>query len=188
MAQTMSNKLFSTADARSSGRQVAFGGMTIAGGMAGAESGNLQNQMTTSFGSKTPTEDFMKQGTNMGLNREDAVHGLFGPDSGDPASTAMENSVAMHAMGLRATSSADEVAAATARMVGFTGPMLVIRPKYPNANHVAEAKKMIVQGIPFMSLRGVDSNQAMTKQAVEMYKFYTAGRGQKRDEPRPESN
>ena len=181
-ADTMSNKLFSTSDARSSDRQVAFSGMKIAGGMAGAESGNLQNQMTTSFGSKTPTEDFMKLGTNMGLNREDAVHGLFGTDSSDPASTAMENSVAMHAMGLRATSSADEVAAATARMVGFTGPMLVIRPKYPNANHMAEAKKMIVQGIPFMSLRGVDSNQAMTKEAVNMYKFYTNAKSNKRDE------
>jgi hypothetical protein len=133
----------------------------------------------------------MESATNAGLNAEDAIHGLFGPDASDPAAGAMENSVAMHAMGLRHTSGSEEIAAATAKLVGFTGPMLVIRPKFPTAAHTAEARKAIIQGIPFLSLRGVDSNEAMAKQAAQMYQFYARAKTNKKDdrnEPRPELN
>jgi hypothetical protein len=162
----------------------AFERQRVAAGLAGIEAGNLKNQMSSSFGPNTPTPDLMEFGTNAGLNAEDAIHGLFGPDSGDPAHGSMENSVAMHAMGLRHTSGSEEIAAATAKLVGFTGPMLVIRPRFPTANHTAEARKAIIQGIPFLSLRGVDSNEVMAKEAARMYKFYAMPKQGKKEEER----
>lgn len=58
----------------------------------------------------------------------------------------------LHAMGITKMSSNDEVAAGMVRLSGFTGPMLVIKPKFPTAMQATEMAKLIVEGVSLMSL------------------------------------
>jgi hypothetical protein len=138
-------------------------------GMRG--SAGLGNRVGSSFGDTQTSAPFEDSHT-MNSEREQAVHGVFGPAVEEGASENLDHMVAMHSMGVRVTSTPEEIAAAVNKMSGFTGPMLVIRPKFPTANHAAEAKKAIINGIPFMSVAGVDSNQVKAKEAAEMFKFW----------------
>lgn len=140
----------------------------------------MGNLMTSSFGNRdasTMTADT----TNLG-NRVEAKHGVFGPDAEEGSNLSLDHATALHAMGIRKDSPENHIAAGMHKLAGFTGPMLVIRPKYPTANHMAEAKKAIVQGIPFMSVKGVDKPETMAKEAVRMYKWYSARQNREDDE------
>jgi hypothetical protein len=156
------------------------------GGINGLGDGatGLTNKMGTSFGTHTPTADTMAEGTLAGLTRQEAVHGLFGPNATTTGAQALDHATALHSIGLRANSSPEAVAAALHRMTSFTGPLLVIRPKFPTANHKAEAKKAIVNGIPFMSVKGVDKPEKLAKSAVDMYRWYAGAKQPQRDDDR----
>ena len=163
--------------------------MSKTAGMAGAA--GMTQRMGSSFGNfPMPDANSMPIEGTSAVNRIEARHGVFGPDMvEDTVNTALEHATALHAMGVRAGADAEQIAAGLHRLGGFTGPMLVIRPKFPTANHMAEAKKAIVQGIPFMSVSGVDKPQVMAKEAVNMYKWYAKGaKNQNQYEPRPELN
>lgn len=146
--------------------------MSKTAGMAGAA--GMTQRMGSSFGNfPMPDANTMPVEGTSGVNRIEARHGVFGPDmSEDPVNTALEHATALHAMGVRAGADAEQIAAGLHRLGGFTGPMLVIRPKFPTANHMAEAKKAIIQGIPFMSVSGVDKPEVMAKEATGMMKFW----------------
>ena len=156
--------------------------MATAAGVGGI--GELSNKMSTSFGTHTPTADTMGEGTLAGHTRSEAVHGLFGPNANVTGAQALDHATALHAIGLRPNSSPEAVAAAMHRMTSFTGPLLVIRPKFPTANHKAEAKKAIVNGIPFMSVKGVDKPEKLAKSAFDMYKWYAGAKQPQQDDER----
>ena len=156
--------------------------MATAAGVGGI--GELGNKMSTSFGTHTPTADTMGQNTLGGHTRSEAVHGLFGPNANVTGAQALDHATALHAIGLRPNSSPEAVAAAMHRMTSFTGPLLVIRPKFPTANHKAEAKKAIVNGIPFMSVKGVDKPEKLAKAAVGMYNWYAGAKQPRQDDER----
>lgn len=156
--------------------------MATAAGVGGI--GELSNKMGTSFGTHTPTADTMGEGTLAGLTRSEAVHGLFGPNANVTGAQALDHATALHAIGLRPDSSPEAVAAAMHRMTSFTGPLLVIRPKFPTANHKAEAKKAIINGIPFMSVKGVDKPEKLAKAAVGMYNWYAGAKQPRQDDER----
>ena len=152
-----------------------YTGMSKTAGMAGAA--GMTQKMGSSFGNfPMPDANSMPVEGTSAVNRIEARHGVFGPDmSEETVNTALEHATALHAMGVRAGADSEQIAAGLHRLGGFTGPMLVIRPKFPTANHMAEAKKAIVQGIPFMSVSGVDKPQVMAKEAAKMYKWYAKG-------------
>jgi hypothetical protein len=156
--------------------------MATAAGVGGI--GELTNKMGASFGTHTPTADTMGEGTLGGLTRSEAVHGLFGPNANVTGAQALDHATALHSIGLRLDSSPEAVAAAMHRMTSFTGPLLVIRPKFPTANHKAEAKKAIVNGIPFMSVKGVDKPETLAKSAVGMYNWYAGAKQPQQDDER----
>ena len=156
--------------------------MAPAAGVGGIR--ELTNKMGTSFGTHTPTVDTMGEGTLLGHSRSEAVHGLFGPNASVTGAQALDHATALHAIGLRPNSSPEAVAAAMHRMTSFTGPLLVVRPKFPTANHKAEAKKAIVNGIPFMSVKGVDKPEKLAKAAVGMYNWYAGAKQPQQDDER----
>ncbi len=84
----------------------------------------------------------------------------------------------LHAMGITKLSSHDEVAAGMVRLTGFTGPMMVIKPKFPTAMHATEMAKLIVEGISLMSLADM-SSEGRQKVAMDIHKWYTSGQGVK---------
>ncbi len=78
----------------------------------------------------------------------------------------------LHAMGITKLSSHDEVAAGMARIAGFTGPMMVIKPKFPTASHATEMAKLIVEGISLMSLADM-TPEGRQKVAMDIHRWYT---------------
>jgi transposase len=96
----------------------------------------------------------------------------------------------LHAMGITKLSSHDEVAAGMARIAGFTGPMMVIKPKFPTSMHASEMAKLIVEGISLMSLADM-TPEGRQKVAMDIHRWYTspinsstAKGGRPRDESR----
>lgn len=74
----------------------------------------------------------------------------------------------LHAMGITKMSSNDEIAAGMVRMSGFTGPMLVIKPKFPTAMQASEMAKLIVEGVSLMSLAD-SSSEGKAKAASDAF-------------------
>jgi hypothetical protein len=89
---------------------------------------------------------------------------------------------AMHAVGLRKGASSDEVAAAVSKVGSFSSPILVIKPKYPTPAHIVEMKKILADGIPLMSVKGIGGEQAAVSGAIKGFKFYATPTAQRRDE------
>jgi DNA invertase Pin-like site-specific DNA recombinase len=79
----------------------------------------------------------------------------------------------LHAMGITKLSSHDEVAAGMVRIAGFTGPMMVIKPKFPTAMQATEMAKLIVEGISLMSLADM-TPEGRQKVAMDIHKWYTS--------------
>ena len=77
----------------------------------------------------------------------------------------------LHAMGITKMSSHDEIAAGMVRMSGFTGPMLVIKPKFPTAMQATEMAKLIVDGVALMSLAD-SSPEGRAKAASETFRSW----------------
>lgn len=90
----------------------------------------------------------------------------------------------LHAMGISKLSSHDEVAAGMMRIAGFTGPMMVIKPKFPTASHATEMAKLIVDGIGLMSLAD-NSNGAKVRTMTETFNWFRTPKRNNEDEPRP---
>jgi hypothetical protein len=90
----------------------------------------------------------------------------------------------LHAMGLDANSSSQEIAAGMSRVVSFNGPMLVIKPNFPTASHASEMAKLIVDGITLMSLAD-QSNQTKVAAMKDAYNWFRAPKQTRDDESRP---
>jgi hypothetical protein len=89
----------------------------------------------------------------------------------------------LHAMGISKLSSHDEIAAGMMRIAGFTGPMMVIKPKFPTASHATEMAKLIVDGIGLMSLADM-SNEGKVRTMTETFNWYRTPKQIKREEER----
>lgn len=90
----------------------------------------------------------------------------------------------MHAMGITRLSSHEEIAAGMVRIAGFTGPMMVIKPKFPTASHASEMAKLIVEGVGLMSL-GDMSKQGKVRAMTEAFNWYRTPKRREDDESRP---
>lgn len=90
----------------------------------------------------------------------------------------------MHAMGITKLSSHDEVAAGMVRIAGFTGPMMVIKPKFPTAMHASEMAKLIVEGVGLMSLSD-QSREGKIRTMSETHKWFRTPKRNQDDESRP---
>lgn len=90
----------------------------------------------------------------------------------------------LHAMGLDANSSSQEIAAGMSRVVSFNGPMLVIKPNFPTASHASEMAKLIVDGVTLMSL-GDQSNQTKVAAMKDAYNWFRTPKQTRDDESRP---
>lgn len=90
----------------------------------------------------------------------------------------------MHAMGITKLSSHDEVAAGMVRIAGFTGPMMVIKPKFPTAMHASEMAKLIVEGVGLMSLAD-QSREGKIRTMSETHKWFRTPKRNQDDESRP---
>lgn len=84
----------------------------------------------------------------------------------------MTNAVMLHAMGITSSSDSLQVAHAVNRMVGFNGPMLIIKPRYQTEAFRKEMLKMVRSGIPLMSVGDLQNPAARVKEAIRVYKFY----------------
>ena len=82
------------------------------------------------------------------------------------------NAVMLHAMGITSASDSLQVAHAVNRMVGFNGPMLIIKPRYQTEAFRKEMLKMVRSGIPLMSVGDLQNPTARIKEAIRVYKFY----------------
>jgi len=80
---------------------------------------------------------------------------------------------ALYAMGVRKTSSAKEIAAAIAQTTGFVAPAFIVRPRFPTEAHTFEMRKMVVEGIPLMSVGDFKNPNIKAKRAVGDYKWLT---------------
>lgn len=82
------------------------------------------------------------------------------------------NAVMLHAMGVTSASDSLQMAHAVNRMVGFNGPMLIIKPRYQTEAFRKEMLKMVRSGIPLMSVGDLQNPAARVKEAIRVYKFY----------------
>ena len=90
----------------------------------------------------------------------------------------------LHAMGITKMSSHDEIAAGMVRMSGFTGPMLVIKPKFPTAMQATEMAKLIVEGVALMSLADM-SKEGKVRAMTDAFNWYRTPKRREDDESRP---
>ena len=90
----------------------------------------------------------------------------------------------MHAMGITKLSSHDETAAGMVRIAGFTGPMMVIKPKFPTQMHAAEMAKLIVEGVGLMSLAD-NSKEGKVRAMSSTYRWFATPKRNNEDESRP---
>lgn len=90
----------------------------------------------------------------------------------------------LHAMGITKMSSNDEVAAGMVRLSGFTGPMLVIKPKFPTAMQATEMAKLIVDGVALMSLAD-SSREGKVRAMTDAFNWYRTPIKKQDDESRP---
>ena len=79
--------------------------------------------------------------------------------------------MALHAMGLRDGASDAEFSAAVAEATNFTSPLMVIKPEFPTQAHADNMKKLIINGVPLLSVSGF-GNETTTKAAVGIMKTY----------------
>jgi hypothetical protein len=79
--------------------------------------------------------------------------------------------MALHAMGLRDGASDAEFSAAVAEATNFTSPLMVIKPEFPTQAHVDNMKKLIINGVPLLSVSGFGKETA-TRAAVGIMKTY----------------
>ena len=90
-----------------------------------------------------------------------------------------------HAMGVRKGSSTMDVTAALTKMTGFTSPVMVFKPKFITEAQSLEMRKMIADGIPFMSVGGLQDYNAKVNEGIKTYKFFRSDiRGAKQNDER----
>ena len=133
---------------------------------------------------KVPTKDSGETRFYQGLGgapRSSATV-LLGSPNGESAATPQFINIALHASGLRKGASSDEVAAAILRVGSFSSPVLVIKPKYPTTAHITEMKKILAEGIPLMSVKGIGGEQGAVNGAIQGFRFYATPTPQRRDE------
>ena len=103
--------------------------------------------------------------------------GYYGPGvtqhlNDKPAVTPTLPSV-LYAMGVTKKSSSAEIAAAIVQSTGFIAPSFVVKPKFPTDAHKFEMRKMVVDGIPLMSVGDFKNPNIKAKRALSDYKWLT---------------
>ena len=132
------------------------------------------------FSKINPQSHWSNDSSSTGL-RGNAV-ALVGSPAGESHPDMTFMMAAMYATGLRKGASSDEIAAAIAKVGSFSSPILVIKPKYPTASHIVEMKKILADGIPLMSVKGIGGEQAAVSGAIRGFKFYATPPAQQQDE------
>jgi len=80
------------------------------------------------------------------------------------------------------SASSDEVAAAVGRIGSFSSPVLVIKPRYPTQAHLTEMKKILADGVPLMSVKGIGGESGAVNGAIQGFRHYATPTAQQRDE------
>jgi hypothetical protein len=124
-------------------------------------------------------QDFSTNGT-LTDERGPVVHGtgLYQEIEGGVSSRNTSSSeqkarflFALYAMGLRDGMSDHEFAAAVAEASNFTSPLMVIKPEFPTQAHADNMKKLIINGIPLLSVAGYGKDTS-ARTAVKTFKNY----------------
>jgi len=89
-----------------------------------------------------------------------------------PDQKNVTNAVMLHAMGITASSDSLQVAHAVNRMLGFNGPMLIIKPRYQTEAFRKEMLKMVRSGLPLMSVGDLQNPAARINEGIKAYRFY----------------
>ena len=82
------------------------------------------------------------------------------------------NAIMLHAMGITSSSDSLQVAHAVNRMIGFNGPMLIIKPRYQTEAFRKEMLKMVRSGLPLMSVGDLQNPAARINEGIKAYRFY----------------
>jgi hypothetical protein len=106
----------------------------------------------------------------------------MGSPAGEGAAEAIYMNAALHSAGLRMSASSDEVAAAVGRIGSFSSPVLVIKPRYPTQAHLTEMKKILADGVPLMSVKGIGGESGAVNGAIQGFRHYATPTAQQRDE------
>lgn len=114
---------------------------------------------------------------NEGKTMGPAIFGTMKNNLGASTTSDKNNDASMaiglHSMGIRRGSSTKEIAAAANQLAGFTSPVMVIKPKFPTESHKHEMRRMIVNGIPLMSVNDFKNPNIKIKRAMDDYKWIT---------------
>ena len=117
--------------------------------------------------------DSIYKGNNWANRR--AKFGFSDRDRGNSSSWDFVSVAAYaHAMGIRKNSSTMDVSTALTKMTGFTSPVMVFKPKFISEAQSMEMRKMIADGIPFMSVGGLQDQTARINQGINAYRFFTS--------------
>ena len=114
-------------------------------------------------------------------NRSSAIVPMGHPE-GEGVPENIFINASLHAVGLRPEASSDEIAAAVAKVGSFSSPVLVIKPKFPTATHIAEIQKILAEGVPLMSTKGVGGEEGAINAAIQGFRFYATPTQRRRDE------
>lgn len=106
----------------------------------------------------------------------------MGSPAGEGAAEPIYMNAALHAAGLRMSASSDEVAAAVGRIGSFSSPVLVIKPRYPTQAHLTEMKKILADGVPLMSVKGIGGETGAVNGAIQGFRHYATPTAQQQDE------
>ena len=78
----------------------------------------------------------------------------------------------LDSMGIRSTSDHQQMSAAMSRMLGFNGPMLIIKPKFQTEAFRQEMLKMVKSGLPLMSVGDLHNPAERINEGIKAFKFY----------------
>ena len=78
----------------------------------------------------------------------------------------------LDSMGIRNTSDHQQMSAAMSRMLGFNGPMLIIKPKFQTEAFRQEMLKMVKSGLPLMSVGDLHNPAERINEGIKAFKFY----------------
>ena len=124
---------------------------------------------------KTPVVNAGSLAQNKGEGFGPAIWGRQKQEIGASTTTDKNSDASMaiglHSMGLRKDASTKEIAAAANQLAGFTSPVMIIKPKFATEAHKHEMRRMIVNGVPLMSVGDFKNPNIKIKRAMDDYKW-----------------
>ena len=121
----------------------------------------------------TNTSDVNMQGSQSAGRGE----GFYGPGVNgamtDAPGLKRDLPATLYSMGISKNSSSKEIAAAIVQSTGFIAPSFIVKPKFPTDAHKFEMRKMVIEGIPLMSVGDFKNPNIKAKRALSDYKWLT---------------